>query len=350
MVKTGWLPIPRKLQYSQRRRRAVCEHHGEQQHGQRRRRAGCQHHRGNNTAIGDAALASDTTGSNNIAIGFDAAVDVSGGNSNNIHIGSVGVSGDSAAIRIGTQGTQMSAFIAGISGATSSGGIEVFVNSNGQLGASTSSRRFKEQITDMGDSSSKLFQLRPVNFFYKPEYDDGSHLLAIRFDCRRSRQGLSRMVAYDNDGQILSVRYQMLAPMLLNEVQKQNAQIRSLEERLAALEALLSARRPRRCGRRAASKVIGSAETLALLAQFHCRLGMRALPILLLTALTGMPASAAAPISAATSCRSCRKIAELPSARRGGADVAADLLGRQTVGQVDQGGRGGDAGRCQAWI
>jgi len=29
----------------------------------------------------------------------------------------------------------------------------------------------------MGDNSSKLLQLRPVNFFYKPEYDDGSHLL-----------------------------------------------------------------------------------------------------------------------------------------------------------------------------
>ncbi len=27
----------------------------------------------------------------------------------------------------------------------------------------------------MGDSSSKLFQLRPVTFFYKPQYDDGSH-------------------------------------------------------------------------------------------------------------------------------------------------------------------------------
>jgi len=195
---------------------------------------------GNNTAIGDAALASDTTGSNNIAIGFDAAVDVSGGNSNNIHIGSVGVSGDSAAIRIGTQGTQMSAFIAGISGATSSGGIEVFVNSNGQLGASTSSRRFKEQITDMGDSSSKLFQLRPVNFFYKPEYDDGSHLLQYGLIAEEVAKVYPEMVAYDNDGQILSVRYQMLAPMLLNEVQKQNAQIRSLEERLAALEALLS--------------------------------------------------------------------------------------------------------------
>ena len=28
----------------------------------------------------------------------------------------------------------------------------------------------------MGDSSSKVLQLRPVTFYYKPEYDDGSRL------------------------------------------------------------------------------------------------------------------------------------------------------------------------------
>ncbi len=48
------------------------------------------------------------------------------------------------------------------------------------------------------------------------------------------------MVAYDKDGQILTVKYQLLTPMLLNQIQKQAAQIRSLEERLAALESLLS--------------------------------------------------------------------------------------------------------------
>jgi len=76
------------------------------------------------------------------------------------------------------------------------------------------------------------------------------------------------MVGYDNDGQPSSVKYQSLAPLLLNEVQKQNAQLqkqdlqlqnqdlqarkqaevlqlqqeenRKLEDRLAALEALLS--------------------------------------------------------------------------------------------------------------
>jgi trimeric autotransporter adhesin len=55
------------------------------------------------------------------------------------------------------------------------------------------------------------------------------------------------MVGYDKDGQPASVKYQALAPMLLNEVQKQNVQLlnqqgenRRLEEQLAELQAQLS--------------------------------------------------------------------------------------------------------------
>ena len=123
-----------------------------------------------------------------------------------------------------------------------------------------SSRRFKEQITDMGDSSSKLFQLRPVTFLYKPEYDDGSHALQYGLIAEEVAKIYPDMVGYDKDGQPSSVKYQSLAPMLLNEVQKQNAQIhlktqvqleegenrrleeqnQKFEERLAALEALLA--------------------------------------------------------------------------------------------------------------
>ena len=51
------------------------------------------------------------------------------------------------------------------------------------------------------------------------------------------------------DGQIETVQYQKLTPMLLNELQKQNAtiaaqgdHIHSLEERLAKLEAALEDR------------------------------------------------------------------------------------------------------------
>jgi trimeric autotransporter adhesin len=215
---------------------------------------------GNNTASGASALGSNTTGNSNIAIGYQAAFNVGGGGSNNIHIGNVGASSDGATngvIRIGAQGTQTTTFIAGISGATpGSTNLLVCVDGSGQLGttgcgSTPSSRRFKEQITDMGDSSSKLLQLRPVTFLYKPQYDDGSHTLQYGLIAEEVAQLYPEMVGYDKDGQPSSVKYQVLAPMLLNEMQKQNAQLQSqiqlqqeenrkLEDRLAALEVLLS--------------------------------------------------------------------------------------------------------------
>jgi hypothetical protein len=44
-------------------------------------------------------------------------------------------------------------------------------------------------------------------------------------------------VTHSADGQAETVKYQVLDSMLLNEVQKLQAQIRSLEERLAKMEA-----------------------------------------------------------------------------------------------------------------
>jgi len=61
-------------------------------------------------------------------------------------------------------GTQTSAFIAGIYG-VNAGGIPVYINSSGQLGTVSSSRRYKEDIQDMGDASSGLMRLRPPRIF-----------------------------------------------------------------------------------------------------------------------------------------------------------------------------------------
>jgi hypothetical protein len=92
-----------------------------------------------------------------------------------------------------------------------------------------------------------LLQLRPVTFFYKPQFDDGSHSLQYGLIAEEVAKLYPEMVGYDKTGRPSSVKYQWLAPMLLNELQKQAAenqrqaeQIRSLEDRLAALEAGLS--------------------------------------------------------------------------------------------------------------
>src|SRR5450759_2328828 len=101
----------------------------------------------NNTAIGRAAGLNLTTGINNIAIGLNAGLNLATG-INNIDIGNTGA-GESNTIRIGTG--QTATFIAGINGATSAGGVAVFVNGSGQLVTTTSSRRFKEDIREIAE-------------------------------------------------------------------------------------------------------------------------------------------------------------------------------------------------------
>ena len=198
-----------------------------------------------NIAIGGSALQNETSGRNNIGIGLQAGLNVTT-TSNNIEIGNSGVSGDSGAIRIGTAGTQTSTYIAGIYGVNTSG-IAVYVNSNGQLGTVSSSRRYKEDIHDMADASSGLLRLRPVTFRYKQPFSDGSKPVQYGLIAEEVAEVYPDLVVRSADGQIQTVKYQVLDPMLLNELQKQNAtitaqqeQIHSLEERLARLEAAVA--------------------------------------------------------------------------------------------------------------
>jgi hypothetical protein len=179
-----------------------------------------------NTFAGLFAGYSNTTGSDNIFYGQNAGYANTTG-SNDVYLGNSGpTSGtESNTIRIGTPGTgagqQNAAYIAGIFGSTSSSGVPVFINSDGLLGTLTSSMRFKEQINNMGDSTSALMKLRPVTFFYKPEYDKGERTLQYGLLAEEVAQVYPELVAYDKDGQPYTVRYQYLASMLLNEVQKQ---------------------------------------------------------------------------------------------------------------------------------
>jgi len=155
------------------------------------------------------------------------------------------------------------AYIAGIYGFTSSGGVPVYIDSNGQLGTQTSSLRFKEQVRDMGDSTSALMKLRPVTFLYKPGYSNGERTLQYGLIAEEVAKVYPELVAYDNDGQPYSVRYQYLSTMLLNEAQKQyrraeaqaeviqtqeqkidsqQRQIEEMQQRLSRLEALVGTR------------------------------------------------------------------------------------------------------------
>jgi hypothetical protein len=196
----------------------------------------------NNTALGVGAITS-VSGSNNIAVGYGAGNSLTGGESNNIYVGNPGISGDSGVIRIGSAATQNTLFAAGIYGASSAigGAIPVLVDVNGQLVTVSSSRRYKEDIQDMGDASSGLMKLRPVTFRYKKPLADGSQPVQYGLIAEEVAEVYPDMVAHSADGQVEAVKYQLLDPMLLNEVQRQHAEIRELQERLSKMEAALAA-------------------------------------------------------------------------------------------------------------
>ena len=174
----------------------------------------------NNTANGCLALV-NTTGSNNIALGYGSGQGISSG-SNNIAIGNNGAAADAGVIRIGTYGTQIATYIAGISGVTASGGVAVYINSNGQLGTLTSSRRFKNDINDMGAVSEKLMNLRPVTFRYKDTAERGTHALQYGLIAEEVAKVYPNLVQYDKAGKPFTVYYHLLVPMLLNELQKEH--------------------------------------------------------------------------------------------------------------------------------
>jgi hypothetical protein len=191
-----------------------------------------------NLAIGTNALISNTTGSGNIAIGSGSAFRVNPDNSNNIEIGSLGLAGDSGVIRLGASPAQTSFFAAGIRGVATgvNNAVPVVIDSNGQLGTVNSSRRFKEDIHDMGGASRALMRLRPVTFRYRKPFDDGSKPIQFGLIAEEVADVYPDLVARSADGQIETVKYQVLDSMLLNEVQRQQAELLNQREHILKLE------------------------------------------------------------------------------------------------------------------
>jgi trimeric autotransporter adhesin len=178
-----------------------------------------------NTAIGERALPNNTTGSNNTALGSVAGNNVTTAN-NVICIGA------------GVFGTNVSnsCFIGQIFGATSASGMPVLINSDNKLGTTTSSKRFKEEIKPMNETSEALFSLKPVTFHYKKEIDPAgtSQLGLVAEDVEKVNPDL---VVRDQEGKPYSVRYDQVNAMLLNEFLKEHVTVRQLKKEIAALTA-----------------------------------------------------------------------------------------------------------------
>ncbi len=199
-----------------------------------------------NTGVGAGALINNTVGSNNVALGASAGVSLTSG-SNNIDISNPGVAAEAGRIRIGVQGVQTAAFIAGIRGVAVTGGLPVEVASTGQLGIAMSSARYKHDIRNLGGASANLLKLRPVSFRYN---NDPSDAVQYGLVAEEVAKVYPELVAYGTDGKPMTVRYSMLSAMLLNELQKQTLKIARQQQEMGALEKRLSALEQAKADRR----------------------------------------------------------------------------------------------------
>jgi endosialidase-like protein len=194
-----------------------------------------------NVAVGSDALGGVTAGAGNIAIGNSAGVFVTVGN-NNIYIGHGGGDGgigpENTTIRLGTSGTHTRAFVAGITSASLGALPPVVVNNDGQLGIVMSSSRFKEAIEPMGEASQGLLRLRPVRFRYRDAAPDAPPQYGLIAE--EVAEVYPELVHAGPDGRPLTVLYQALPALLLNELQRQERRLVDKDRQLAELTAAVA--------------------------------------------------------------------------------------------------------------
>jgi hypothetical protein len=182
-----------------------------------------------NTAIGRLALFNNTIGNFNIALGERAGEGLTTG-SNNIDIGNTGVAGESDTIRIGSE-FQTRTFISAIRGVTTgiADAVNVVIDSNGQLGTMSSSRRFKKEIKPMDQTSEAVLALKPVTFQYKIDKRDTPQFGLIAEEVAKVNPDL---VVRDKNGEIYTVRYDAVNAMLLNEFLKEHRTVQEQGQEL----------------------------------------------------------------------------------------------------------------------
>jgi len=177
-----------------------------------------------NTAIGGGALATNTTGLGNVALGAFAGGNVTTAN-NVICIGNAGAN---------VNGT---CFIGNIRGVTTANAdaIPVLIDSDGQLGTASSSRRFKTEIKPMDKTSEAILALKPVTFHYKSDPAGAGPQFGLIAE--EVAQVNSDLVVRDQNGEIYTVRYDAVNAMLLNEFLKEHREVQELKKEVATLTA-----------------------------------------------------------------------------------------------------------------
>jgi len=201
---------------------------------------------GNNTATGFEALRDNTTGNTNVAMGLQAlehnttgaentALGVEAGREQTTGSGNVYIGRS----MVGVAGEANKTYIRNINTTNVSGGGADSVTvdlGTGLLGHLTSSRRYKEEIQPMDQSSEALYQLKPVKFRYKKEIDQ-TQALSFGLIAEEVADVNPDLIARDSAGKPETVRYEAVNAMLLNEFLKEHRKNEKQEVTIEELKA-----------------------------------------------------------------------------------------------------------------
>ena len=204
-----------------------------------------------NVAVGRRALENSTSGSNNTSLGWRSGDGVLTGDGNTC-IGSSTCTNTSSADNVvcigqNSAGENFSnrAYIPNVGQFTQNfvvGNVE-FVTvrlSDGKLGHTVSSRRYKDDIKPMGDASELIYKLKPVSFRYKktPEYQgDNLDYGLIAEDVAEIDP---KLAIRDGKGQIESLRYLAIYNMMLNEFLKEHKKVEEQQTSIADLKSTVA--------------------------------------------------------------------------------------------------------------
>jgi trimeric autotransporter adhesin len=198
-----------------------------------------------NTATGGVALINNTSGQNNTAVGYGALLDST--SSNNTALGSsagqsVTTATNVICIGAGVDGANVnnSCFIGNIRDVTTAIGdaVPIVIDSAGQLGTASSSRRFKQEIKPMDKASEAVLALKPVTFHYKSDKADTPQFGLIAEEVAKVNPDL---VVRDKNGEMYTVRYDAVNAMLLNEFLKEHRKVEEQEKTIAQLQSGMTA-------------------------------------------------------------------------------------------------------------
>ena len=208
----------------------------------------------NNTALGVNALVSNTSATTiphsapmlsstaratkNIAIGYQAGINLTSG-SNNIYLGSAGGDGAEAqTIRIGKAQTRT--FIAGIANASVSGATVEIDTATGSSGSCSRPPATSRTSRPWGPAARRCSTSGRSPSRYKDDAKGTTHYGLIAEEVAAV---YPELVTHTATGEVQTVKYQELIPMLLNELQRQRQEFQQALQRqqqeLADLRALV---------------------------------------------------------------------------------------------------------------